>query len=55
MTKPTKEVAHKMENFSVKLSKIVNNMKLDKLYYPDHEVMVTTADLNRPDFRLRVL
>lgn len=41
-----------MENFSVKLSKIVNNMKLDKLYYPQHEVMVTTADLNRPGLQI---
>ena len=41
-----------METFSVELSKIVNNMKLDKLYYPNHEVMVTTADLNRPGLQI---
>lgn len=41
-----------MENFSVELSKIVNNMKLEKLYYPEHEVQVTVADLNRPGLQI---
>ena len=41
-----------METFNVELSKIVNNMKLDKLYYPEHEVMISTADLNRPGLQI---
>ena len=27
-------------------------MKLDKLYYPEHEVMISTADLNRPGLQI---
>ncbi len=41
-----------MEKFSVELSKIVNTMKLDKLYYPDREIQITTADLNRPGLQI---
>ena len=48
----TKEGKIKVETFNVELSKIVNNMKLDKLYYPEHEVMISTADLNRPGLQI---
>lgn len=41
-----------MEKFTVELSKIVNNMKLDKLYYPEREVHVSTTDLNRPGLQI---
>lgn len=41
-----------MENFTVELSKIVTNMKLDKLYYPDREIYISTADLNRPGLQI---
>ncbi len=41
-----------MEKFSVELSKIVSNMKLDKLYYPEREVLVTTTELNRPGLQI---
>lgn len=41
-----------MEKFSVDLSKIVSNMKLDKLYYPEREVLVTTTELNRPGLQI---
>ena len=41
-----------MEKFSVELSKVVNEMKLDKLYYPEREIMIETADLNRPGLQI---
>lgn len=41
-----------MDKFSVELSKIVNTMKLDKLYYPKREIQITTADLNRPGLQI---
>ncbi len=41
-----------MEKFSVELGKVVNEMKLEKLYYPKREVMVETADLNRPGLQI---
>ena len=41
-----------MEKFSVELPKIVNTMKLDKLYYPEREIQITTADLNRPGLQI---
>ena len=40
------------EKFSVELSKVVNEMKLEKLYYPKRKVLVETADLNRPGLQL---
>ncbi len=41
-----------MENFTVSLSKIIDFMKLDKLYCPEEEIFVTTADLNRPGLQM---
>ncbi len=41
-----------MEEFTVDLKKIIEEMKLEKGYYPDKEVLVTTADLNRPGLQL---
>lgn len=41
-----------MEKFSVDLQKVVDEMKLDKLYYPDKQVKVTTSALDRPGLQL---
>ena len=41
-----------MEKFSVELSKVVGEMKLEKLYYPEKEIMVEVADLNRPGLQI---
>lgn len=41
-----------MDKFSVELTKVVNEMKLEKLYYPEREIMVETADLNRPGLQI---
>ena len=41
-----------MEKFTVELSKIVSNKKLDKLYYPEREVLISTTDLNRPGLQI---
>ena len=41
-----------MEQFSVALSKIIDNMNLEKLYCPEREILVTTADLNRPGLQM---
>lgn len=41
-----------MENFTVSLSKIIDFMKLDKLFCPEEEVFVSTADLNRPGLQM---
>ncbi len=41
-----------MENFTVSLSKIIDFMKLDKLYCPEGEIYVSTADLNRPGLQM---
>ncbi len=41
-----------MEQFSVTLSKIIDNMNLETLYCPDREILVTTADLNRPGLQM---
>ena len=41
-----------MEKFTVELSKIVTKLKLEKLYYPENEVLISTADLNRPGLQI---
>ncbi len=41
-----------MEKFSVKLEKVVEEMKLEKVYYPEREILVETADLNRPGLQI---
>ncbi len=41
-----------MENFTVSLSKIIDFMKLDKLFCPEEEIFVSTADLNRPGLQM---
>ncbi len=40
------------DKFTVGLSKVVNEMKLEKLYYPEKEILVETADLNRPGLQI---
>ena len=41
-----------MDKFTVELEKVVQELKLDKLYYPEKEIMVETADLNRPGLQI---
>lgn len=41
-----------MELITVDLKKVIREMKLDKLYYPDKDIMITTADLNRPGLQI---
>ncbi len=41
-----------MENFTVELSKVVKEMKLEKLYYPEREILISTADVNRPGLQI---
>lgn len=41
-----------METFSVELDKVVHEMKLEKLYYPERKIWVETADLNRPGLQI---
>ncbi len=40
------------EKFTVELSKVVSELKLDKLYFPNEEVYIEKADLNRPGLQL---
>lgn len=43
-----------MEKFTVELIKIVNEMKLEKLYYPDNsdKALISTAEVNRPGLQI---
>lgn len=41
-----------MQKFTVDLNKVIEEMKLDKLYYPEREVLIETADLNRPGLQI---
>ena len=40
------------EGFTVNLEKVIREMKLDRLYYPNKEVLIDTADLNRPGLQI---
>lgn len=40
------------EVFTVNLEKVIREMKLDRLYYPNKEVLIDTADLNRPGLQI---
>ncbi len=40
------------EIFTVSLEKVIHEMKLEKLYYPDKEIMIETADVNRPGLQI---
>ena len=40
------------EEFTVNLEKVIREMKLDRLYYPNKEVLIDTADLNRPGLQI---
>ena len=40
------------EVFTVNLEKVIREMKLDRLYYPNKEVLFDTADLNRPGLQI---
>jgi len=37
-----------MEEFSVKLSKIINEFKLEEVYVPNRDILISTTDVNRP-------
>ncbi len=43
-----------MENeiITVSLEKVIREMKLDKLYYPDKDIVIETADVNRPGLQI---
>lgn len=41
-----------MEKTTVNLEKIIREMKLDKLYYPEKEIYIETADYNRPGLQI---
>ncbi len=41
-----------MEKFTVKLEKVVEEMKLEKVYYPEREILVETTDVNRPGLQI---
>ncbi len=51
MQKLDKEV-YVMEKFTVTLEKVVEEMKLEKVYYPDREILVETTDVNRPGLQI---
>lgn len=40
------------EVFTVNLEKVIREMKLDRLYYPNKEVLIDKADLNRPGLQI---
>lgn len=40
------------EVFTVNLEKVIRELKLDRLYYPNKEVLIDTADLNRPGLQI---
>lgn len=40
------------EVLTVNLEKVIREMKLDRLYYPNKEVLIDTADLNRPGLQI---
>ena len=40
------------EVFTVNLEIVIREMKLDRLYYPNKEVLIDTADLNRPGLQI---
>lgn len=40
------------ENFTVSLNKIINEFKLESVYVPDGEVLIDSADVNRPGLQI---
>lgn len=41
-----------MQSFSVELSKVIEEFKLETLYVPEEEVLVQTTDVNRPGLQI---
>ncbi len=41
-----------MQEFSVKLSKIIKEFKLEEVYVPEPEVLIETTDINRPGLQI---
>ena len=42
----------KTQEFSVKLKKIVKEFKLDEIYFPNPDVLISTTDINRPGLQI---
>ncbi len=40
------------ENFTVSLNKIIKEFKLESIYLPDREVLIDSADVNRPGLQM---
>jgi len=40
------------ENFTVSLDKIIKEFKLESIYLPEKEVLIDTADVNRPGLQM---
>ena len=41
-----------MQEFTVKLSKIINELKLEEVYVPNADVLIETTDINRPGLQI---
>lgn len=41
-----------MQKFTVELSKIINEFKLEEVYTPNRDILVETADVNRPGLQI---
>jgi len=41
-----------MQEFAVKLSKIINEFKLEEVYVPNPEILIETTDINRPGLQI---
>ncbi|MBO5908244.1 MAG: hypothetical protein J6Q67_00435 [Clostridia bacterium] len=42
----------KNQNFTVKLSKIINDLKLEEVYTPQRDILIETVDVNRPGLQI---
>ena len=40
------------ENFTVSLDKIIKEFKLESIYLPEREVLIDSADVNRPGLQM---
>lgn len=41
-----------MQEFTVKLSKIINEFKLEEVYVPNPDILIETTDINRPGLQI---
>ncbi len=42
----------KKQNFTVKLSKIIDDLKLEEVYTPQRDILIETVDVNRPGLQI---